>query len=148
MSEFLKSRLFKVILICLGALILLIGSFSLGVTVGERKARHFSGFVENYGRMFPEQRRGPPENMPFAPLPLPDTHGVFGKVLSVSGQSLVVQGRDGMEQNVLVTSSTEIRIGRDRGTIQDVKPDADASVFGAANDKGQIEARLIRLFAK
>ena len=146
MSEFIASKTFKVLLACLGTLILLVGTFSLGMRVGERKAIHFMGFAENYDRMF--RPRGGPGDMPFAPPPLPNSHGVYGKVLSVSGQTVVVQGRDGMEQNVLVTSSTEIRIGRDTGSVADIKPDAEASVFGAPNDAGQIDARLIRLFPR
>jgi hypothetical protein len=146
MSEFIASKTFKVLLAVLGALILLVGSFSLGVRVGERKAFHFSGFAENYDRMF--RPGGGPGMMPFAPPPLPDSHGAFGKVLSVSGQSVMVQGRDGMEQNVLVSSSTEVRIGRDTGSITDIRPDDDASVFGVPNDAGQIDARLIRVFPR
>jgi len=144
MTDFLKSRTFRILLACLGAFILIVGSFSLGVNVGERKARHMNGWAENYGRMFPS-RGDFPGDMPFAPPPMPGSHGVFGKVLSVTGQAIVVQGQDGVEQNVLVTSSTDIRIGRDQAKVSDIKPDADASVFGAPNDKGQIEARLIRL---
>ena len=147
MSNFLKSRLFRILLACLGALILIVGSFSLGVNVGERKARHLSGWAENYGRMFP-MRRDFPGDMPFAPPPMSESHGVFGKVLSVSDQTVVVQGQDGVEQNVLMTSSTEIRIGRDQAKASDIKPDEDASVFGTPNDKGQIEARLIRLMPR
>jgi len=147
MPDFLKSRTFKVLLACLGALILMFGSFSLGVNVGERKARHMDGWAENYGRMFPP-RIGFPGDMPFAPPPMPDSHGVFGKVISVSGQDVVVQGQDGVEQNVLVTSSTDIRLGRDQAKVTDIKPDEGASVFGTPNDKGQIEARLIRLMSQ
>lgn len=133
-------------MIALGALILLAVAFSGGVAVGERKARHFAGWAENYGRMFDGPLRSPPRGMPMFNAPmLPGGYGVFGKVVSVSGQTVVVQGQDRVEQNVLITSSTEIRVGRDTGTVSDIRPDVDAAVFGAPNDQGQIEARLIRL---
>lgn len=143
MPDFIRSKAFIMVLACIGALAVCLGIFMLGVNVGERKARHFSGWCENYDRMF-MPKRGPRGDIPFAPPPMPGAHGVFGKVLSVSDGSIVVQGKDGVEQNVLVTSSTEIRIGRERGTIQDIKADSEAAVFGAPNEQGQIEARLIR----
>ncbi|HWR00021.1 MAG TPA: hypothetical protein VN397_04225 [Candidatus Methylomirabilis sp.] len=142
MSEFIKSKSVQVLLTVLAALILLVASFTAGVSVGERKARHFSKWSENYPRMFGTERgfRG---MTPFRGAP--DAHGAFGKILSVSGSDIVVQGKDGVEQNVLVSSSTEIRVGRERGGIDDIRPGDQAAVFGAPNEEGQIDARLIRL---
>ena len=142
MSDLISSKYVQGILAGLIAVILLIASFAAGVSVGERKARHCSKWSDNYSQMF-GPRRGGRGSPPFGLMP--DTHGAFGKVLSLSGSEVVVQGKDGVERNVLVTSSTEIRVGRERGGIDDVRPDDQAAVFGAPNDKGQIEARLIRL---
>ena len=145
MTELLKSAWFKIMLACLAVLILFIAGFSLGLCVGERKASHFMNWSQNYDRMFPPGQRGGRHGGFMPPRELPDTHGAFGKILSVSGQSVVIQNPNNLEENVLVTSSTEIRIGRDRGTLQDLKPEVQAAVFGAPNGQGQIEARLIRL---
>jgi hypothetical protein len=127
-------------------MILLLGAFAGGVTVGERKARHFSNFSENYNHMFGPRHIGPGDRLPFGMPMLPEGHGVFGKVISVSGSNLVINGKDNVEQNVTVASSTAIRIGREDGTLADILPDTDVAVFGAPNDQGQIEARLIRIF--
>ncbi len=115
MIELIKSKVILTILVALGALVLLLGAFSAGVHVGERKV-HYRG------------------------------HGVFGKILSVSGSTLVVQGKDNVEQNVLVSTSTVIRVGREQGSLADIHADNQAAVFGTPNDQGQIDARLIRLF--
>lgn len=150
MPQFIHSRVIMAILATLAALAVLAGVFQLGVTVGERKSRHFTRWYDNYNRnLMPlaPRREGPgmpPGGMPW-PM-LPNTHGVFGKILSINENSLVVQGKDNVEQNVIITSSTEIRAGRDAGTPEDLKPDTEVSVLGAPNEQGQIEARLIRLF--
>lgn len=136
MSDLIASKNVQAVLVGLAAVILFVATFAAGVSVGEQKARHFSNWSKNYPDMF--DSRGNPRGPR-------GTHGAFGKVLSVSGSEVVVQGRDGVEQNVLVTSSTEIRVGRERGAMDDVRPDDQAAVFGAPNDDGQIEARLIRL---
>lgn len=146
MKELLASTMFKGILFALAAMILLCGVFSLGVRVGERKAQHFSRWSENYGRMF-GSRGGPGGGFLSPPLfgEMPDAHGAFGTVLSVNGSAIVIQGRDNLEQNVLATTTTVIRIGRGTGSFADIRPDIEVAVFGVPNEQGQIEARLIRL---
>jgi len=142
----INSRVLRVVLACLAAFILLTGAFCLGINVGERKAHHFAGWMDNYDRAFGHR---PPEGfkmMPLEPAPFPGGHGVFGKVISVSGSNLVIQGPDAVEQDVTMTTSTQIRAGRDTIPMGDIRPDMDAAVFGAPNGRGQIDARLIRLF--
>lgn len=137
------------LLIACGILLVLVAVFTLGVRVGERKARHFSGWYENYGRMLPPPRGFERERRAPMRAPMPSGHGVFGKVISISGNSLIIAGKEGMEQNVIVTSSTTIRIGNEDiapESLPSPLPNTDAAVFGAPNAQGQIEARLIRLF--
>lgn len=153
MSEFIKSKVLMWVLVCLAGIAVLAGVFQLGVSIGERKAQHFNRWNENYARNFgPQGMMGPGwgwEMMkgpqPFGQPMLPGGHGVFGKVLSTDGDKFVIQGQDNVEQSVLVTSSTAIRIGNSAATIGDIKADQDVSVFGRPNDQGQIEAKLIRL---
>ncbi|MDP3794105.1 MAG: hypothetical protein Q8R07_05165, partial [Candidatus Uhrbacteria bacterium] len=125
------------ILVSLGALILLLGAFSAGVHVGERRIRHW---------LFNPHQNFRGGRSPFERPLFPAGHGVFGKILSVSGSILVVQGKDRVEQDVLVTTSTMIRVGREEGSLANIRVDGQAAVFGSPNDQGQIEARLIRLF--
>jgi hypothetical protein len=152
MPQFIHSRIIIIALATLATLAILAGVFQLGVSVGERKSRHFTRWFENYDRnLMPPGSRRPGPNMPPGGMPmpmLPNAHGVFGKILSVSDNSLIIQGKDNVEQNVIITSSTAIRIDRGVGTIQDLKPETEVSVLGAPNEQGQIQARLIRLFNK
>jgi len=153
MSEFIKSKAVMWVLICLAGIVVLAGVFQLGVSIGERKSRHFNRWFENYGRNF-----GPPgimgrdwrRDMMNAPQPfgrpmLPGGYGVFGKILSADGNRIVIQGQDNVEQSVLITTSTAIRIGNYEAKIGDLKADQNVSVFGRPNDQGQIEAKLIRI---
>lgn len=135
----------------------LAGVFQLGMSVGERKAKHFNRWNENYGRNFGPGFTGPgmmdpgfgrrmmdlPQ--PFGNAALPGAHGVFGKVLSTDGGKILIQGQDGVEQSILVTTSTAIRVGNSEAKLGDIETDQRISVFGRPNDQGQIEARLIRL---
>jgi len=70
---------------------------------------------------------------------------VFGKILSADGNRIAIQGQDNVEQSVLITTSTVIRIGNYEAKIGDLKADQNVSVFGRPNDQGQIEAKLIRI---
>lgn len=155
MPDFLHSTATRRLLIVLGVLVILCGTFTLGLRVGERKAGHFSGWERGYRGMMPMMRWGAGrQDDRFSPMmrPLfPNGHGVFGNVLSVSDSSLVIQGKDGIEQTVLVTSSTTIRVGQETVALKDIPKDLSklqASAFGAPNAAGQIEARLIRLFTQ
>lgn len=151
MTELITSKAFQRVLICLAALILLLGAFYLGIMVGMRKARHFSGWSQNYERMFPPRRGGPGMDgqrryaPPFQPQTFPGGSGAFGKIISASGTALLISGKDGVEQNVVTTPETIIRVGRQNGTLQDLRPDTDVAIFGAPTGTGQIEARLIRV---
>lgn len=154
MSDFLRSTTTRRALLVLGALVILCGTFSLGLRLGERRAGYVSGWERGYRHMMPfnrgfgrEEGAAPPMMRPL----FPNGHGVFGNVLSVSNNSLVIQGKDGIEQTVLVTSSTTIRVGTETINVQDIPKDLSklqASAFGAPNASGQVEARLIRLFTQ
>lgn len=135
---------FRKALFILASCIVLLATFTAGTVIGMRKAQHFDRWADNYPRMFRERDRGAFPG-PLVPPTFPGAHGVFGRVISVAEPRVVVEGRDGVEQEVVATSSTLIRIGRREGAFADIRPDSEAAVFGAPNDAGQIEAKLIRV---
>ncbi len=155
MSTSVHATVIQRLLIICSVLVILCGTFTLGLRIGERKANHFSGWERGYRGMMPMLRWGTERQQgQFSPMqrPLfPNGHGVFGNVLSISSDSLVIQGKDGLEQTVLVTSSTIIRVGQETMNLQDIPKDLtklQASAFGAPNVSGQVEARLIRIFTQ
>ncbi len=146
MNAFFQSLLFRRIFIALAVVACTLAVFSAGVHVGERKARHFIGWSEHYGEAFlPPPMHG---MLPFPSQGLPPAHGVFGTILSVEGDTVVVQGNDGVEQRVRVASSTAIRLGRSSGAVGDLKPETQVAVFGEPGTDGEIAAKLIRLFSR
>lgn len=142
MTDYTPSRTVRIVFAILGACILLLVSFATGLSVGENKGRHFFGLCGGF-----DQAMRPPHGFrgPFPPPALPGGYGVFGQILSVSGTTMVVHGKDNADQTVLVTSSTIVRVGQENGTWEDVRTDRNVSVFGMPNGQGHIVARLIRL---
>lgn len=147
--------LLRRILCVLGILLLVSLAFGLGLKIGERKARHFSQWYENYGR---RPIRGPgrpelaPSRNPMMKPSLPSSHGVSGAVVSVSDRTFTIQAKDGSEQVVSITSSTIMRLGRDTLRWEEASSthfeNFDVAVFGTPAADGHIEATLIRLFPR
>lgn len=130
----------------LAALLLLVGSFYVGMSVGIHKTQRVMDWCEGYGHLFD---RHPSSGSPLLggpPAGLPGDHGAFGTVLSVSGDTVVISSQDNLEQTVQVTSSTTIRIGHQTGSLTDLQPKDQIAVFGEPGSDGRIGARLIRIF--
>jgi hypothetical protein len=147
----LSPLLFRRFLIVIALFILFLGSFAVGITIGERKGQRFSHWCENYPGMVPGRPPAMDRKMLFTGSPLPSAHGVFGTVLSTQGRSMIIQGKDGREEAVLITPQTSLRVGRENLTFQQLPPnlqDMEAAVFGVPTPTGQMEARLIRLFPR
>ena len=147
MTPVFSSVSLKRLLVVLVALLVLVSSFYAGITVGVHRAQRALDWCENYGHLFDRHSgfgaplfNGPPPG-------LPGDHGAFGTVLSISGDTLVLNSDDNLEQTVQVTSSTTIRIGHTTGSLTDVQLKDRIAVFGSPNSAGRIEARLIRVFS-
>ncbi len=147
-TDISKSKVLRTLILGCATVLLLVATFTFGVVIGERKADHFSRWSDRYDRSLRPSRKSFERRRAWQfPFPsLPDTHAAFGRILSVADHELTVQQNDREEKNILVTSSTVIRIGRESGTQDDLRTDAHVAIFGGPNDQGQIEARLIRIF--
>lgn len=143
MQPLLLSKRLQIVVGVLLVLILMSASFVAGSHVSERRMRHFSNWNNNYPSMMGGRRGDRPSLMNRAPMPLPN--GVFGRILSATGTTLIIEGQDHFEQNVFVTTSTVIRTNQGTMTLQDLRPDQRVSVFGKPTNQGQIEAHLIRV---
>ncbi len=144
MQPTIPSKRLRLVIGTLAALILLCLAFMLGTKAGERRSRHFCNWSEHYPEMMRPPRGGRGSFMPTRPMPLP--HGVFGRVLSATGTTLLIEGKDHFEQAVLIGTSTAIRTDRGVATSTDIQANMQVGVFGSPNAQGQIEAYLIRLF--
>lgn len=124
-------------------LIVLLGVFQLGIFVGSHKA----GFAfKRYG-FYNNMPGGPPSHGQMG-LPLPgtfDPNGAVGSVISNDGKRMVLKGLDGSEKIIVFSTSTEIQDGPNVIKPSDISENKRVVIFGNPDDKGQIEAKFIRL---
>jgi len=153
-NKFFQSAIFKKTLLALGAVIVLLGVFKLGILVGYKKAGFSYKWGEQYHRNFGGPRGGFFGNIRrgFGDKDFINAHGTFGSIIRLDSTTstalsiLVIKGKDDLEKTILVSDKTEIGSRRQAITIGDLKIDDQVVVIGSPNEQGQIEAKLIRLF--
>jgi hypothetical protein len=140
----------KWVLVGLVVFIVLALVFKVGMFVGEKKAQFSFRWAENYHRMFAGPRAGFLGNLRMPPFPPFDEfiegHGTFGEIIKIEGNNLVVKGRGNVEKVIVVTEKTVIKSGREDIKFSDLKIGDMIVIIGSPNEKGQIEAKLIRVF--
>lgn len=137
-----KSHAFKVILLCICALIVALVIFQAGIFVGFRKASFSYGFGDRYHQTFGDMHRG---MMGFSRDDLSSGHGAAGKIIRVTLPTFMIATQDNLEKSVLIDKDTVIRRFRDTISSSEIKTDDIAVVIGAPNAEGQIVAKFIRL---
>jgi hypothetical protein len=145
-----KHDILKWIIVGLLSIVIIVLVFGLGVLVGEKKAKFSYHWAENYHRMFAGPKAGFLGNLRIPPFPPFDEfiegHGTFGEIIKIEGNNLVVKGRGNVEKVIIVTEKTVIKSGREDIKVSDLKIGDIIVIIGTPNDKGQIEAKLIRVF--
>ena len=147
-NNFLKQKGFKIIALAVGAVILLLLVFSTGVKVGTLKAHYSYKWAENYHRNFAGPREGFFGDLKrgFGDKDFIDAHGIFGTIIKIDGNIILIKGKDNVESAVLVSDTTVIRRGRETIKPADLKTDNHIVIIGSPTEQGQIDAKLIRLF--
>lgn len=143
-----ESKTVRTVIATLAVVIAVLAIFSLGMRVGARQARFAGSFGQSYEQNFRGPMGGGKMMVGFFDEGLPSGHGAVGKVVSLNLPELVVAGPDNFEKIVLTGTSTEIRKFRDTVNANEIKTDDFVVVIGNPNDKGQIEAKLIRIMPK
>jgi hypothetical protein len=129
-------------LFAIGALVLLLASFSVGQAVGYRKA----SFAFKNGNTF--YKVGPHGGPMIPPGDFPDAHGSAGIVLNIALPRIVIQDRDNTEKTVMVNDKTTIRRFRDTITAKDIVTGDQIVAIGEPDDQSRIVATLIRILPK
>ena len=146
-NKLFESKKFKLIIMILGVLIAFLIIFRLGVMVGFEKANFSYKWGENYHKNFAGPRggfmndlqRGGPGDRDFI-----DSHGTVGEIIKIEVDTVLVRGKDNVEKSILIKNDTSIVRFKDNIKITDLKIGDIIVVLGAANDNGQIEAKLVR----
>ena len=144
LNEWFKTKKFKVILISLGALIVLLLVFQLGVFVGFNKARFSFEWGDNYHKNFGGPREGFLRD--FAGKDFVGGHGTPGTIAKIDGNNIVIEDPRGMEKIVAVTDKTAIKKGMADLKLGDLKIEDRLVIIGTPRNDGSIEAQLIRIF--
>ncbi len=146
-GDFIKSKNFIVLIVAVAVSAVAAGSFSMGMAVGFHKARNSYAWGENYHRTFAGPRGGFVKGFvrDFDGREFIESNGVFGTVIKVDAQSLVISGRDGREQVVAVSPGTVIRKFKDEVPLSGVTLHDTVVVVGAPDQSGTLQAELIRI---
>ena len=129
------------ILCGIGIVIVVLLSFSAGITVGFHKASFGRSWGENYERNF-----GMRPNRPmFGRDNFPNANGAIGKIIKIELPTIIVQDKDNTEKVILIKDGTQIQKMKESITTTDLKIDDFIVVIGTPNEQGQIEAKLIRI---
>ena len=143
-----KDVLKRIIIIIAGFVVLAL-VFGAGIFVGGMKARFSYRWAENYHQNFAGPRNGfmgDWRNFPSAPENFIESHGTFGEIIKINGSDFVIKGQNDMEKVIVINENTVIEKGRTAIKKDELKVGDSIVVIGSSNDKGQIEAKLIRLF--
>jgi hypothetical protein len=148
LNKFFQSRAFKIFIASLVFFAVLLFVFKLGEFVGYNKALFSYKWGENYHKNFGGPRKGFLNDFRnrFEGRDYISPHGVFGTVIKIDGSTILVKEKDNIERIVLVSDKTFIINRRQKISLSDLKIDDNVVVLGSPNEKGQIEARLIRVF--
>jgi len=154
----LKPRTLKILVAIMLAVVIFALAFSAGIFIGERKARFSCAMGDAYRRNFGVYNNLAPLNIGLdQKLPeindreFVNPNGVIGRIIKIVKSSdntlpsaIIIANPNGLEQNVLISSTTNIKLMRDNISIDQLKNDDLVTVIGD-DDSGQISAKLIRV---
>lgn len=117
--------------------------FQVGLFMGYHKASFGRDFGNHYERNFGMNRDDSFGGMMSGKFPT--AHGAYGEVLTVALPNFVIEDREGVEKNIVISDKTLIKNGLENASSSSIKVDDEVIVLGEPNEQGQIEAKLIRI---
>jgi hypothetical protein len=138
-----QSRTLRGIIIGIGLFVVVILIFQAGVFVGYRKADFSYRFGDNYSNTFGSGRSGMMNGFPQDMFI--GGHGAVGKIIRINLPTIVVADQGNVEKVINISDDTVVRRFRDTVKPADLKVDDFIVVLGQPDDKGQIDAKLIRI---
>jgi hypothetical protein len=139
--DLFESKFSVKILYGIGYIVILILVFSLGMSVGFHKASFGRAWGDNYERNFGMM----PEPPGFGKNNFPNAHGAIGKIIKIELPTIIVQDKNNTEKVILIKNDTKIQQIKKDIEQKNLKMDDFVVIIGSPNNKGQIEAKLIRI---
>ncbi len=143
MEHKITLSILKVLIVALLGFAFVMLVFVVGIWVGQKRAEFSFAWAQNYHRNFAGPARGIFGN--FSSQGMVSGHGVFGQVIQIDGNVLIVRAQNNREEMVVVFEKTIIVNAVKKITILDIEPNDNIVVIGAPNPQGQIEAGFIRI---
>ncbi len=143
LEEMFPSKKARVVIGLVCALFIAALIFAAGFYVGAEKEGFSRHWEENYVRNASGPR--PFMGRVYVDRNFINPHGSAGTVLKIENNIITIKDLDGIEKNVVVTDDTTIRKGFTDVKIDAIKPNDSVVVIGHPNDKGEVEAQLIRI---
>jgi len=143
LKQFFQSRVFKITLKVIIGLIIALVIFRAGMIAGFYKANFSYQWGENYHRNFGGPEKGFMRNIEGKDFT--DSHGTVGQIIKLDQNTIVIKGPDNVEKYVTIDSTTSIIKLKEQIKLTDLKIDDYVVIIGKPNDKGQIEAKFIRI---
>lgn len=143
LKTIIQSKGYLILAAVLVAVAILFLTFSAGMYIGFRKARFSYQWGENYHVNFAGPRSGFIRD--FGGKDLIDAHGVSGQIIKIDSSIIIIKGSDGVEKSVAVNGNTTIRQFKETIKLSDLKVDDLIVIIGSPNDKGQIDAKFVRV---
>ncbi len=147
-KNILNSRDFRIVLYTTLSLAVLFCIFHLGTIAGHKRAMFNCNWGRNYEANFGAPRMNPlPPNKGRGEFRnFPNANGSIGKIIKISLPNVIVfDDKESTEKVVVIDEKTQIRKARETITKEELKLEDAIVVVGNPNDKGQIEAKLIRV---
>lgn len=137
----------KIIILSVAGLVIICFIFGLGIYVGMERADYSFRWAEEYHRNFAGPRQGFFGDFINMGNQFSNSNGVFGKIITISGNTLTVKDNDGdnTEKTILVGDKSTIIMQRKNLKLTDLKVGDNVVVIGSPNSSGQIQAQLIRV---
>ena len=139
-----KNKPVRTIIGILLFLIVVLTAFQAGVFIGYRKASFSNNLGNRYYRQAFEDGKHD-GSFGFFGGEIPSGSGAVGKIVRIDQASFVVATPDNIEKTIKITDDTLIRKFRDKISLTDLKIGDQVIVLGGANEKSEIEAKLVRL---
>ncbi len=141
-KNFFESKTSKGVFYGITIVIVVLFIFQAGMMVGYHKAAFSYRWGDNYSRTFGESRHMIPG---FPSGGFMNAHGATGKIIKIDLPTFIIESQDNTEKVIVIKDDTIIRRFRDEVKSSDLKVDDIVVVIGTPNDKGQVEAKFIRL---
>lgn len=147
MADFFQSKTLKWIILAIGALVVLVFVFCIGVFVGTERADFSFEWADQYHRNFAGPQGGFFGDFMGMDRQFTNANGIFGQIIAINNDVLTVKDNDGdnTEKNILANNKTTIILQKKNIKLSDLKIDDNIVVIGEPDNTGEIQAKLIRV---